>query len=122
MRKRTYVRTHGDGNSLGELLAKVAHVQIEDFLLALPRLGTRCMGCKILLNGKCGHRENMLLMHQTHSLVAELKGVFNGFDTGLCRIQRPGLASGVYRDVFSNASSFVYRSAEFGFGVLVGSG
>src|SRR5579864_1699308 len=99
MRKRTYVRTRGDGNSLGELLAKVAHVQIEDFLLALPRLGTRCMGCKILLDGKRGHREDMLLMHQTHSLVAELKGVFNGFDTGLCRIQRPRLASRMHRHI-----------------------
>ena len=64
----------------------------------------------------------MLLSHQPHGFIAEVIRVLNGLDPSLGSVESPRLARRMYCNVLANARSLTNGSAEFAFGVLIGSG
>ena len=72
-------------------------------------------------DGKSGDGEDLFFAHDAHGLVAELKGVVDGFDAGASGVKRSGFAGGVDRHAISGARGLVDGGSEFVLGVLIGS-
>src|SRR5215467_14302743 len=119
MRKRPDVRSHCHRNACGQLLAKIANVHIENLLFALPSLRGCAVRCKILLNGKRGYGENMLLAHHSHGFVAKLKCMIDGYDSGLGCKQSARICSCMNCDMPAQAFSLMHSGTQLCFAVLI---
>ena len=62
----------------------------------------------------------MLLAHQAHGFIAELRGVVDGGNASLRGVERAGFAHGVDGNARAQAAGFFNGGGQFGLGVLVG--
>jgi hypothetical protein len=75
---------------------------------------------EVVEDGEGGDGGDVLLAHQAHGFVAELRGVVDGGNAGLRGVERAGLAHGVDGDARAQAAGFFDGGCQLRLSVLVG--
>ena len=74
---------------------------------------------EIFEDGKRGHGEDALLLHQPHGFVAQLRGVIEGGNARLSGIERARLAHVVDANIGADPLCLFHRRGQLRLGVLV---
>jgi len=85
MRKWAYIGPDGKGNAGRNLLLEILDLVFEQLHLEF-RMRSRLVS-EILEHRKGGNGGDFALLHDAHGLIAQLRGVIDGGDTGLRRVQ-----------------------------------
>ena len=106
MRKRAHIRSHGHGNSGGELLCEILGVQIEQRRSCEPCSGVAACSAKYSPMAKVGTAK--ICFSRMNRMVSSLSwiGVVDRGDAGSRGVERAGFAGGVDRDAIADARGF----------------
>src|SRR5271170_7489159 len=119
MREWSHIRSDREGNARSELLLEFPDLVVEQLTYALRLDRRRRMLCKVLEQRERRDSRDMLLLHDPHRLVAELRGMVDGNHACLGGIERAGLAHCMYGNDGTQARRLVDRRLELNDRVLI---